>query len=71
MTRNIKEDQLDPEFRARLEKLFADVANLNYRFPTESSHHTGLVEAIRNVVDEKNKMKDELENMIESLDQEL
>lgn len=60
MTRNIKEEQLDPEFRDRLEKLFADVTSLNYRFPPESSHHLGIVEAIDNVLEEKNKMKEEL-----------
>ena len=71
LTRNIKEEQFDLAFKGRLDTLFADVASLNARFPPETSHHEGIVESIENGLREQKKMKEDLNQMIVKLNDEL
>jgi hypothetical protein len=71
LSRNIKEEQFEENFRGRIEKLFADVASLNQRFPPETSHHEGIVEEIEKGLKEQAKMKEEFNQMIVKLDTEL
>lgn len=71
LARNIKEEQFDVTFRGRLDTLFADVASLNARFPPETSHHEGIVESIENGLRDQKQIKEELNQMIIKLNEEL